>query len=70
MNNTLEYNGFLGSVEYSAADEVFFGRIVGITDHITYDGFSIFQLTLVITPSKWAARGNFIAIYTNNRRKE
>ena len=44
MNNILEYNGFLGSVEYSAADEVFFGRIIGITDHITYDGDSVQKL--------------------------
>ena len=44
MSNTIEYNGYLGSVEYSAADEVFFGRIVGITDHITYDGDSVQSL--------------------------
>ena len=37
-------NGYLGSVEYSAADEVFFGRIVGITDHVTYDGDSVQSL--------------------------
>jgi len=38
MNNMLEYNGFLGSVEYSSVDEVFFGRILGIGDRITFEG--------------------------------
>ena len=41
MNNALEYKGYLGSVEYSGADEMFFGRILGITDHITYEGDSV-----------------------------
>ena len=44
MNNMLEYKGCLGSVEYSAADEVFFGRVLGITDRITYDGDSVQSL--------------------------
>ena len=47
MNNILEYNGYLGSVEYSSADEVFFGRILGITDRITYDGDSATSLKQV-----------------------
>ena len=41
MSNLLEYNGFLGSVEYSASNEIFYGRIIGINDRITYDGDSV-----------------------------
>jgi len=44
VNNVLEYNGYLGSVEYSSADEVFFGRVLGISDRITYDGDSVATL--------------------------
>ena len=40
MNNMLEYKGYYGSVEYSAADEVFHGRIEGIADHVTLEGAS------------------------------
>ena len=38
MNDALEYKNYTGSVEYSAADEIFHGRILGITDRITYEG--------------------------------
>ena len=41
MSDMLEYKRCLGSVEYSRADEVFFGHILGIRDHITYDGVSV-----------------------------
>lgn len=44
MNNSIEYKGYYGSVEYSAADEVFFGRVSGISDHITFEGKSIDEL--------------------------
>lgn len=38
MNNMLEYQGYYGSIEYSAADECFHGKIVGINDLVTYEG--------------------------------
>ena len=37
-SNMLEYKGFYGSVEYSAEDECFFGRIVDISDLVTFEG--------------------------------
>ena len=40
-NNTLKYKDFLGSVEYSADDECFFGKIIGTTDLITFEGDSV-----------------------------
>lgn len=30
MSNTMEYKGYLGSVEFSEADGVFFGKVLGI----------------------------------------
>lgn len=44
MNDILEYKNYFGSVEYSAADEIFHGRILGITDHITFEGDSVKSL--------------------------
>ena len=38
MKNILKYEGFIGSVHYSAADECFFGKIEGIDDLITFEG--------------------------------
>ena len=38
MKNTLSYMGYFGSVEFSDEDDVFHGRIIGINDHITYEG--------------------------------
>jgi len=43
-NNMLQYKGFYGSVEYSAADECFFGKIIGTTDLITFEGESVDML--------------------------
>jgi predicted HicB family RNase H-like nuclease len=44
MKNALSYKGYYGSVEYSDEDEVFHGRIIGINDHITYEGDSVKSL--------------------------
>lgn len=41
MNNTLTYNGFIGSVQFSTDDDVFFGKIEGINDLITFEGDSV-----------------------------
>lgn len=44
MSDTLEYKGYFGNVEYSKADNIFFGRILGITDSVTYEGDTIQSL--------------------------
>ena len=36
--NTLEYMGYHGSIEYSAPDRCFFGKILGIRSAILYEG--------------------------------
>ena len=38
MSNTMEYMGYLGSVEFSEADGVFYGKVMGIRALISYEG--------------------------------
>lgn len=38
MSNTMEYNGYLGSVEFSEEDGMFFGKVMGIRALISYEG--------------------------------
>ena len=38
MSNVLTYKEYFGNVEYSPEDNVFHGRVIGIKDHITYEG--------------------------------
>ena len=44
MNNTIEYKGYIGSVEYSAADQVFYGKVQGIRSLISYEGTNATEL--------------------------
>ena len=44
MKNTMSYKGYSGSVEFSDEDSVFFGRIIGINDRITYEGIDVKSL--------------------------
>ena len=38
MSTMLEYKGYLGSVEFSAEDEVLHGRLKFIRDLVSYEG--------------------------------
>ena len=38
MNNTIEYKGYVGSVEFSEEDGLFFGKVMGIRAMISYEG--------------------------------
>ena len=38
MKNTMEYRGYIGSVEFSEQDRVFFGKVMGIRALISYEG--------------------------------
>ena len=44
MNNILEYNGYNGTVEYSAEDGILFGKVIGIKSLISYEGHSVEEL--------------------------
>jgi predicted HicB family RNase H-like nuclease len=48
-DNMLKYKDFYGSVEYSDDDECFFGKIVGISDLVTFEGDSIASLQNAFT---------------------
>lgn len=44
MSDLMEYKGFKARVEYSADDEVFFGRLLGIEDVVTFEGKTVREL--------------------------
>lgn len=44
MNNTMEYKGYIGTVEFSEADGVFFGKVQGIRSLISYEGTTASEL--------------------------
>ncbi|TDQ08149.1 type II toxin-antitoxin system HicB family antitoxin [Pedobacter metabolipauper] len=51
MKNYFEYKGYIGSVEYSADDRVFFGKIHGINDLVTFEGVSVDELEMAFKES-------------------
>lgn len=44
MKNTLEYKGYIGSVEFSEEDGVFFGKVMGIRALLSYEGTTAQEL--------------------------
>lgn len=44
MNDILQYKNYYASVHFSAADEVFFGKILGINDLVSFEGSSVNDL--------------------------
>ena len=44
MNNTIQYKGYIGSVEFSEADSIFYGKVLGIRSLISYEGESAREL--------------------------
>ncbi len=45
MKDVLYYQDFIGSVHYSAEDTVFYGKIEGVNDLVTFEGESVEELT-------------------------
>ena len=43
--NTMTYKGYIGSVNYSDKDQVFFGKIEGINGLVNFEGESVKELT-------------------------
>jgi predicted HicB family RNase H-like nuclease len=41
MMDVMQYKSFIGSVNFDADDEIFYGRIEGIKDLITFEGESV-----------------------------
>ena len=44
MNHTIQYKGYVGSVEFSEPDGVFFGKVQGIRSLISYEGVNAAEL--------------------------
>ena len=44
MKNTMEYKGYVGSVEFSESDGILYGKVQGIRSLISYEGTSVLEL--------------------------
>ena len=44
MNNVMEYKGYVGSMEFSEKDKVFYGKVLGIRSLISYEGTTTDEL--------------------------
>jgi len=44
VNNTMEYKGYIGSVEFSEEDSLFYGKVAGIRALISYEGMTAAEL--------------------------
>jgi predicted HicB family RNase H-like nuclease len=44
MKNALRYQDFIGSVQFSAEDDCFFGKIEGLDDLVTFEGRDVDEL--------------------------
>ena len=44
MTDRLKYKDFIGSVHFSSEDEVFYGKIEGINDLVTFEGSTVTKL--------------------------
>lgn len=44
MSNYLKYKEYLATVEYSTEDEVFYGKLFGINDLVTFEGASVKEI--------------------------
>ena len=44
MNNIIEYRGYVGSVEFSESDCLFYGKVQGIRSLISYEGTNAAEL--------------------------
>lgn len=44
MGNHLKHLGYYGSVEYSSEDNILHGKIIGISDLVTYEAESVEEL--------------------------
>src|SRR6186713_2693849 len=44
MNDILQYKDYYASVHFSAEDEIFYGKILGINDLVSFEGSSVKEL--------------------------
>ena len=44
MKDIMKYEGFIGSVHYASEDRVFYGKVEGVDDLITFEGSTVNEL--------------------------
>ena len=44
MNNTIQYKDYVGSIEFSEEDKIFYGKVLGIRSLISYEGENATEL--------------------------
>lgn len=44
MNNTIKYKNYIGSVEFSESDGIFYGKVQGIRSLVSYEGTTADEL--------------------------
>ncbi len=44
MKDIMRFKDYIGSVHYSTDDEVFFGKIEGINDSVSFEGSNVSEL--------------------------
>ena len=44
MKDILQYKDFIGSVHFNANDEIFFGKIEGIDDLVSFEGATVSEI--------------------------
>ncbi len=44
MSSTMNYKGYVGSVEFSEEDGVFFGKVIGLRPLLSYEGSTAAEL--------------------------
>lgn len=44
MKDIIKYKGFIGSVHFTAEDRVFYGKVKGVNDLITFEGSTVDEL--------------------------
>ena len=67
MNNTMQYRGYVGSVEFSEEDSLFYGKVQGIHSLISYEGTTAKEL---VADFHAAVDAYFSLCETENREPE
>ncbi len=44
MKDRIRYKGFIGSMHYASEDRVFYGKVEGVKDLITFEGSTVDEL--------------------------
>lgn len=65
MKDFLTYKDYIGSVHFNAEDEVFFGKIEGIDDLVSFEGFSVVELKKSFVD----AVEDYVALCAENNKK-